>query len=93
LGQLVDNDLDTVGLGDRAKYGVVNGIACESETISKCLGLGYTVLASKGHVRDLPEKAESVLPEEQLAMSWVVKDEKRAVKWSSGRNIFFSHGP
>ncbi len=35
----------------------------KARTISKFLGSGYTVEASKGHVRDLPEKATDVSPE------------------------------
>lgn len=42
------------------------------KTISKYLGSGYEVMASFGHVRDLPAKDGSVRPEEDFAMSWEV---------------------
>jgi DNA topoisomerase-1 len=35
----------------------------KARTISKFLGPSYTVEASKGHVRDLPERATDVSPE------------------------------
>ncbi|HZH28493.1 MAG TPA: type I DNA topoisomerase [Azospirillaceae bacterium] len=42
----------------------------KAKTINKYLGAGYTVLASYGHVRDLPEKDGSVRPEQDFAMDW-----------------------
>ena len=44
----------------------------KAKTINKYLGPDYTVLASFGHVRDLPAKDGSVRPEEDFAMSWEV---------------------
>ena len=44
----------------------------KAKTINKYLGSGYTVLASYGHVRDLPPKDGSVLPDEDFAMTWEV---------------------
>src|SRR5436190_8748774 len=44
----------------------------KAKTISKYLGPGYTVLASYGHVRDLPPKDGSVRPDEDFAMDWEV---------------------
>ena len=44
----------------------------KAKTINKYLGPGYKVLASFGHVRDLPAKDGSVLPDEDFAMSWEV---------------------
>ena len=44
----------------------------KAKTINKYLGKDYTVLASFGHVRDLPAKDGSVRPEEDFAMSWEV---------------------
>jgi DNA topoisomerase-1 len=38
----------------------------KAKTINKYLGPGYRVLSSYGHVRDLPEKDGSVLPEEDF---------------------------
>lgn len=51
----------------------------KAKTINKYLGAGYQVLASYGHVRDLPSKAGSVQPEENFLMHWAVDDksEKR----------------
>jgi DNA topoisomerase I len=45
----------------------------KAKTINKYLGPGYTVLASFGHVRDLPAKDGSVKPEEDFAMRWEVE--------------------
>src|SRR4030088_232975 len=42
----------------------------KAKTINKYLGRGYTVLASFGHVRDLPPKDGSVRPEQDFAMDW-----------------------
>jgi len=47
----------------------------KAKTINKYLGPGYHVLASYGHVRDLPPKDGSVRPAEDFAMDWQV-DEK-----------------
>ncbi len=42
----------------------------KAKTINKYLGDKFTVLASYGHVRDLPPKDGSVLPDQDFAMSW-----------------------
>ncbi len=44
----------------------------KAKTINSYLGKDYEVLASFGHVRDLPAKDGSVRPEEDFAMSWEV---------------------
>src|SRR5471030_197357 len=44
----------------------------KAKTINRYLGPGYTVLASYGHVRDLPSKDGSVQPDNDFAMSWEV---------------------
>jgi len=44
----------------------------KAKTIEKYLGTGYKVLASFGHVRDLPSKNGSVDPEADFAMTWSV---------------------
>src|SRR5260370_16656393 len=44
----------------------------KAKTIGKYLGPGFTVLASYGHVRDLPPKDGSVRPDEDFAMDWEV---------------------
>ena len=46
----------------------------KAKTINKYLGGGYTVLASFGHVRDLPPKDGSVRPEEGFAMDWAADE-------------------
>ena len=45
----------------------------KAKTIGKYLGPGFTVLASYGHVRDLPAKDGSVRPDEDFAMDWEVE--------------------
>src|SRR6201988_945628 len=51
----------------------------KAKTINKYLGSGYEVLASFGHVRDLPAKDGSVDPEADFRMLWEVnpKAQKR----------------
>ena len=44
----------------------------KAKTINRYLGADYTVLASYGHVRDLPSKDGSVRPDDDFAMSWEV---------------------
>jgi DNA topoisomerase-1 len=44
------------------------------KAISKYLGPGYQVMASFGHIRDLPSKDGSVKPDEDFAMTWEVDD-------------------
>ena len=42
----------------------------KAKTIEKYLGADYRVLASYGHIRDLPPKDGSVNPDDGFAMSW-----------------------
>ncbi|MBL9054822.1 MAG: type I DNA topoisomerase [Rhodobacteraceae bacterium] len=49
----------------------------KAKTINKYLGSDYTVLASYGHVRDLPAKDGSVDTEHDFAMLWEVAPESR----------------
>ena len=44
----------------------------KAKTINKYLGSNYKVLASFGHVRDLPAKDGSVRPDDDFSMSWEV---------------------
>lgn len=46
----------------------------KAKTINKYLGKDYTVLASYGHVRDLPPKDGSVRPSDGFAMEWQIGD-------------------
>jgi DNA topoisomerase-1 len=53
----------------------------KAKTIEKYLGKDYKVLASYGHVRDLPPKDGSVRPDEDFAMDWeTYKDKVSRVK-------------
>ncbi|GAB4259696.1 MAG: type I DNA topoisomerase [Pararhodobacter sp.] len=53
----------------------------KAKTINKYLGPGYTVLASFGHVRDLPPKDGSVDPEHDFDMKWeVAADSKKHLR-------------
>ncbi|WP_395446722.1 type I DNA topoisomerase [Aminobacter sp. UC22_36] len=62
------------------------------KSINKYLGRNYKVLASFGHVRDLPAKDGSVKPDDDFAMSWAVdaasakrlNDIAKAVKEADG---------
>ena len=46
----------------------------KAKTINKYLGSEYTVLASYGHVRDLPPKDGSVNPDSNFDMIWQVDE-------------------
>ncbi|MGB7316560.1 MAG: type I DNA topoisomerase, partial [Planktotalea sp.] len=53
----------------------------KAKTINKYLGPNYTVLASYGHVRDLPPKDGSVDTEHDFEMKWEIgNDSKKHVK-------------
>jgi DNA topoisomerase-1 len=49
----------------------------KAKTINKYLGAGYEVLASFGHVRDLPAKDGSVDPEADFRMIWEIDDKSQ----------------
>jgi DNA topoisomerase-1 len=49
----------------------------KAKTINKYLGSNYTVLASYGHVRDLPSKDGSVQPDSDFSMNWEVDDKSK----------------
>ncbi len=49
----------------------------KAKTINKYLGSDYTVLASYGHVRDLPPKDGSVDTEHDFEMTWEVANDSR----------------
>ena len=49
----------------------------KAKTINKYLGKDYTVLASFGHVRDLPSKDGSVRPDEDFAMIYEVDPDSK----------------
>src|SRR5499433_4143855 len=69
--------------GLRKPWNIMNVVVVESpakaKTIHKYLGPGYEVLASFGHVRDLPPKDGSVDPAADFRMIWEVdgKSQKR----------------
>ncbi|MGQ3111979.1 MAG: toprim domain-containing protein, partial [Brevundimonas sp.] len=44
----------------------------KAKTINKYLGSDFEVLASYGHIRDLPSKDGSVQPDDDFAMSWEI---------------------
>ena len=48
----------------------------KAKTIEKYLGAGHRVLASFGHVRDLPPKDGSVDPDDRFAMLWQVSPDR-----------------
>ena len=50
----------------------------KAKTIEKYLGKDYKVLASYGHIRDLPPKDGSVRPDEDFAMDWETYRDKTA---------------
>lgn len=71
----------------------------KAKTINKYLGKDYSVLASFGHIRDLPSKNGSVRPDEDFAMDYEINDKAKKhvqdiVKACSGvNNIFLASDP
>jgi len=73
----------------------------KAKTINKYLGDGYTVLASFGHVRDLPAKDGSVRPEEDFAMDWSseergekqVREIVQALKSGHSKRLYLATDP
>ena len=71
----------------------------KAKTINKYLGSGYQVLSSYGHVRDLPEKDGSVLPDEDFRIIYEPLEKKkvrigeiaRAVK--GARHLYLATDP
>ena len=49
----------------------------KAKTINQYLGNDYKVLASYGHIRDLPNKKGSVIPEDDFFMKYEVQDDKK----------------
>ena len=45
----------------------------KAKTINKYLGKDYQVIASFGHIRDLPAKDGSVLPDKDFQMTWTLE--------------------
>ena len=71
----------------------------KAKTINKYLGTDYKVLSSYGHVRDLPEKDGSVLPDEDFRMIYEpladkkqrIADIAKAVK--DARHLYLATDP
>jgi DNA topoisomerase-1 len=71
----------------------------KAKTINKYLGPDYTVIASYGHIRDLPPKDGSVRPDEDFAMDWEMSERSsrpldaitRAVK--TAQHVFLATDP
>ena len=53
--------------------------AAKAKTINKYLGADYKVIASYGHVRDLPPKDGSVQPDSDFAMTWEVESDSQKI--------------
>jgi DNA topoisomerase I len=53
--------------------------AAKAKTINKYLGTGYKVIASYGHVRDLPAKDGSVEPDSDFMMHWEVDGKSQKI--------------
>lgn len=49
----------------------------KAKTINRYLGNDYIVLASYGHIRDLPSKNGSVLPDNDFSMIWEMEDKAK----------------
>ena len=71
----------------------------KAKTINKYLGSDFKVVASYGHVRDLPSKNGSVNPNDNFAMVWEVDDQgKKRIKdivavAKGAKNLFLATDP
>ncbi|WP_420549685.1 type I DNA topoisomerase [Curvivirga sp.] len=71
----------------------------KAKTINKYLGSDFTVLASFGHVRDLPSKDGSVDPDNDFAMQWQVDSSSKkrlddiAKACKSAKNLMLATDP
>jgi DNA topoisomerase-1 len=71
----------------------------KAKTINKYLGSDFKVVASYGHVRDLPSKNGSVNPNDNFAMIWEVDDQgKKRIKdivavAKGAKNLFLATDP
>ena len=62
----------------------------KAKTINKYLGKDYEVLASFGHIRDLPPKDGSVDPEQDFRMIWELESRGADFIFRCGRFSGFS---
>ena len=51
----------------------------KAKTINKYLGNDFKVLASNGHIRDLPPKTGSVDPDKEFSMSWQIDANRNSI--------------
>ena len=51
----------------------------KAKTINKYLGNNFKVLASNGHIRDLPPKTGSVDPDKEFSMSWQIDANRNSI--------------
>ena len=58
---------------------VIVELAAKAKTINKYLGSSYKVIASFGHVRDLPSKNGSVEPDKDFEMHWDVDPKSQKI--------------
>ncbi|RYE12863.1 MAG: DNA topoisomerase I, partial [Rickettsiales bacterium] len=71
----------------------------KAKTINKCLGSDYEVIASYGHIRDLPSREGSVIPDENFRMNYAVNDKALkhikiiAKSFKSAESIFLATDP
>ena len=71
----------------------------KAKTINKYLGNDYKVIASYGHVRDLPSKNGSVNPSDNFAMIWELDEQgKKRIKdivtqTKGAKNLFLATDP
>ncbi|MBL6784803.1 MAG: type I DNA topoisomerase [Rickettsiales bacterium] len=59
----------------------------KAKTIGKYLGPGYKVLASYGHVRDLPSKNGSVLPDQNFKMTYQISPKSKKIMGEIAKTV------
>jgi DNA topoisomerase-1 len=60
------------------KLVIIEGVG-KKDTIKKYLGSDYEVVATKGHIRDLPQKTMGVNPKNNFEVNYTIMPDKQDI--------------